>query len=124
MMKTARVITQNMKHIRHAPVTVEQYLRDQLAKSRKEIPFNFWGNNQTNYHNEYYGPYMQQSNNGGHSVDSSNDEALSVGPQQYDVGVDSPTVHRVENQTGTKNVNMPQSEPDGRPKQSGPGQGG
>ena len=50
-MMTGRVIMQNMKHIRHIPVMVEQYLRDQLAKARTQTPVNFWGTDPTNYHN-------------------------------------------------------------------------
>ena len=34
--KMGRVIMQNMKHIRHAPVTVEQCIRNQIAKSRAQ----------------------------------------------------------------------------------------
>ena len=73
MTKTGTVIMQNTKHIRHTSVTVEHYLRDQFAKARMQTPVHLWGTDPSNYHNESYGPYMQQSNYGGHSVDSSND---------------------------------------------------
>ena len=37
-------------------------------------------------------------------------------PWQVDAGVNNPTVPRVGNQAGAKNVNMPYSEPDCGPK--------
>ena len=55
LMKMGRVITWNTKHIRHTPVTVEQYLWDQLAKARKQTPVGSWGTNTTHYHNKSYG---------------------------------------------------------------------
>ena len=39
--KMGRVIRQNMKHIGHTPGTVEQYLRDQIAKTRAKMPAAF-----------------------------------------------------------------------------------
>ena len=41
---------------------------------------------------------------------------LSVEPQQDEAEVFNPTVARMEKQTGSKNVNMPQSKHDGRLK--------
>ena len=44
---------------------------------------------------------MQQSNNDGVTAESSNENTLSVEPQQDNTGVDNTTVPRVENQAGT-----------------------
>ena len=107
-------------------MTVKQYLRDQVAKTRIQTPVNFQGTDLTNHNNESCGPYvymdmnhgifLKQSNNGGHSGDSNNEKSHSVESQQCNAGVGNPTVPRVEDQTRTKNVNMPQSELSSRPK--------
>ena len=60
--------------------------------------------------------FMKQSNDGRHSVDSINDNTLSLEPQEDDSEVDNPTMPRVEKQTWTKNADMLHSEPDGGPK--------
>ena len=107
-------------------MTVEWYLTDQLAKGKRPTLVSFWGSDPTNYHNESCGPYIhmdmnnetftKQSNNGGCSVDSSNEKTTSLKPLQNDAGVDNPTPPSVENHTGTKNTDMPESEDDCRPK--------
>ena len=77
VIKMDRVIMQNMKHIRHTLVTVDQYLQDQVAKTRKQTPANFWCTDPTNYHKKSYVLYVQLSNNDWHSADSSNDKILA-----------------------------------------------
>ena len=95
-----RVITPSMKHIRHTSVTVEEYLWDRLAKARTLTPATFCRTHLTNYHNDSYGPYVQQSNNERHSADSSNDKTLSIEPEQDSVGMNNTTVPRNEKKSG------------------------
>ena len=52
-----------MKHMRHTPVTVEQYLRDLLAKARRQIPVHFWSTDPTNHCNRSNGSYMHMEMN-------------------------------------------------------------
>ena len=52
-MKMGRGIMQNKKHIRHTAVTVEQYLREQIAKSRAQTLVTFWGTDPTNHDISY-----------------------------------------------------------------------
>ena len=59
---------------------------------------------------------VKQRNNGGLSVDSSNDKTHGMYLQQNNAWVDNPTVPIVEDQTGNKNAEMSQSENDSRPK--------
>ena len=54
MTKLGRVITQNMKHIGHTLVTVEQSLQYWLAKAKSQIPASFWGTDSTNYYKKPY----------------------------------------------------------------------
>ena len=87
-----------MKNIRHTSVTVEQYLRDQIAKSRAQTPVTFWGTDPTNHHGISYDPYMEmymtygtymrQSKNDRHSNDNSSDKTnVNVDTQQENVEV-------------------------------------
>ena len=43
-------------------------------------------------------------------------KTLSVELQQDEAGASNPTVPKVENQEGTKNLDLPHREPDGRPQ--------
>ena len=62
-------------------MTVEQYLRDKIAKKRAQTPVTFCGTDPTNLCNMSYGPivhmyvnqdtFMRQSNSGGHNDNSS-----------------------------------------------------
>ena len=56
VIKTGRIIMQNMKHIRHTPVTVRQYLRDQITKSRTWTMVTSWSTNDISYN-----PYMART---------------------------------------------------------------
>ena len=47
-----------MKHIRHTPVTAEQYLRDQTNKTKAQTPVIFSGTDPTKHHSISYDPYM------------------------------------------------------------------
>ena len=43
---TGSIITWNIKHIIHTPVTVKQYLGEQIIKSKAQIPGTFWSADQ------------------------------------------------------------------------------
>ena len=47
MLKLGSVIMQNTKQIRYTPVTVELYLRNQLAKAKTQTTVNSWGTDPT-----------------------------------------------------------------------------
>ena len=53
VMKMGKVITKNMKHIGHMPMTAQQYLRDQTAKRRMKILVTFWNTDPTNHDISY-----------------------------------------------------------------------
>ena len=78
-------------------------------QARTQTEASFWGNDPMNYHNKSYGPYLQQSNNDGHSADSNNDKTFSIDTQQdnADTGVDNPIVPGLENQAETKTWTCP-----------------
>ena len=80
------------------------------------MPPSFWGADPKNCHNNSYGPYVQHTNDDGHSTYSSREKILSVESQQDNAGLDNPTEPRVESQTWTGDMDMPYSEPDGGPK--------
>ena len=53
MMKTGRIIMWNTMPIRHMPVMVKQYLREQIAKSRTQTLVTFWSTKPTNHDISY-----------------------------------------------------------------------
>ena len=73
-----------MKHIRHAPVTVDQYLRDQIGKRRAQTPVTFWVTDPTDhcgisdgpYTHMYvnHGTYMRQTTGDWHNDDSNSEK--------------------------------------------------
>ena len=52
-MKTDRITSWNTKYMRHTPMTVEQYLKEQIAKSRTKTPVTFWSTDPTNHDVSY-----------------------------------------------------------------------
>ena len=115
-----------MKHIRKIPVTVEQYLRDHIAKSRNQTLVTFWGNDRTNCSASYYpcihihmnhDTYIGQSNSVEHSNDNCSDKTHTIMDKQQDnAGVHNPNMSKVVDNAKKNNVNMPQIEHSNRPK--------
>ena len=106
-----------MKHIRHTSVTVQQYLRDQITKTRAETQVTFWGSDPANYHNVSYDPdmcmdmnhntVMNQRNNGTHIENNGNEKMHSMNTKHDNAWVNILNVPKVGNQTETKNRDMP-----------------
>ena len=127
VMNVGRVIMWKMKHSRHTPVTVEQYLRDQIVNSRAQTLVTFLGTDLTNhcgvsddpYTHMYtnHGTFIRQSKSVGHSDSNNSDKNhINVDTQQDNAGVNNPNMLRVEVSTGPNNVNMPEIKHGSRPK--------
>ena len=52
-MKTGRIIKQNIKHMKHTPVTAKQQLRDQIAKNRTQTLVTFLSTDPTKCDSSY-----------------------------------------------------------------------
>ena len=100
MIKTGKRIMQNMNDIRHTLVTVEQYFRDQIAKSRMQTLVAFWSSDYTNHdiscdsytHTHMYmnyGSYMRPSSSDKHSNNNNNSDRSHKGIDTQQDNVDA-----------------------------------
>ena len=118
MMKMGRIIRQNIKHIRYTLVTVEQYLRDQIAKSRMQTPVIFWNTEPTNCdisYDPYRQTYMIHGTNmrpgicDEHSNNNNSEKNdINMDTQQENARAINSNMLRVEHNAGTNNANIPQ----------------
>ena len=128
--KTGKIITRNMKHIRHTPVTCEQCLRDQTAKSRTQTLVKFWST--TQYTDISYNPYTahkhmytnhgtntRHSNSNEHNQSHSNKSDRShksMDSQQNNIWVNNVHIPYVKDNVWINNANMPYMEHHNRPE--------
>ena len=97
-MKMGRIIMWNTMYIRHTPVTVEQYLGNQIAKSRTQTPVISWSTNPTNHdisYNSYthmylnHGTYTRPSHSDKYTNSNSDKNHRSMDTQMDNVGVNN-----------------------------------
>ena len=97
-------------------MTVEQYLRDQIAKNRGQSLVTIWGTDPTKHVCTSYDQYMHMYMNHGTYMRQSNNDRQSDDTQQYNTRVNNTIMMRLGDNTGTNSANMSQSKNGSGPK--------